>query len=107
MGYIRHHAILVTSWNSEDIGKALAMVLEIFGDVPSVIESEINGYHSFFIPPDGSKEGWAESDDGDECRNKFINWIKDQAHKDGSNNIRFAEVLYGDDEGKAEVERHN
>jgi hypothetical protein len=33
-----------------------------------IMHSPVNGYKTFFIPPDGSKEGWGPSNDGDEER---------------------------------------
>lgn len=45
MGYIRHHAIAVTSWNDELIKKAHEKAMQIFKDRTSnIIESDVNGY---------------------------------------------------------------
>lgn len=108
MGYIRHHAIIVTSWHKEKIKEAWLKAAEIFKDrMSGLIMSDINSYQSFFIAPDGSKEGWDESIIGDTQRKAFINWINKQAYEDGSNSISYCEVYYGDENGKSEVTSHN
>ena len=108
MGYIRHHGIAVTSWNDELIKKAYKKATRIFKSRTSnIIESDVNGYKSFFIAPDGSKERWEESDIGDVQRKKFKEWINKQAYEDGSNSLSFCEFFYGDDNGESLIEAHN
>ena len=88
MGYIRHHAIIVTGYTEESIGRAHAKALEIFSDsipaykgrelfcwVSPISPPAINGYLTFFVGPDGSKEGWEPSDFGEELRKTFVNWL--------------------------------
>ena len=108
MGYIKHHAIVVTSWDSSLIKKAHKKSIEIFNDRTSnIVKSHINGYKSFFIAPDGSKEGWEDSDYGDSQRKIFKDWINKQSYEDGSNSLRFCEFFYGDDNKESLVESHN
>lgn len=108
MGYIRHHSIVVTSWDDVKFNKIYIKARSIFGSLVSdIIQSNINGYKSFFIAPDGSKEGWEESNTGDIKRNTFIKNIDKFKYCDGSNSIRYCELFYGDDEGKSEIVRHN
>jgi hypothetical protein len=108
MGYIRHHAIAVTSFDKKLIQEANIKAVEVFGSLTTpIIESHINGYQTFFVAPDGSKEGWEDSDNGDLKREEFINWMDKQAYKDESNALSFCEFFYGDDEGKSKVENHN
>ncbi len=65
MSYMVHHSIIVSSSIDELFNMAYLKALEIFGDqVSNVVESNANGYRSFFIAPDGSKEGWVESNKG-------------------------------------------
>lgn len=105
MGYIRHHAFVVTSFSEKIIKEAHAKALGLFGldRVTTVMVSPSNAYHSFFVGSDGSKEGWPESDRGDELRAAFIKWLRTQYHEDGSSSIQWAEVQYGDDENEAEI----
>ena len=112
MGYMRHHAIVVTSWNSDAIAKAHAEATRVFnviaglpGDdlaecVSPVVGSAVNGYRSFFIAPDGSKEGWATSDVGDGARAEFVAWLDAQQYEDRSAYLNWVEVQYGDEEGQ-------
>lgn len=108
MGYIKHHAISVTSWDEKLIKKAHRLAKKIFKKRASpIMNADINSYLTFFISPDGSKEGWEESDKGDISRNVFIKWINEQAYEDGSNALAFCEFFYGEDNGESEIVRHN
>lgn len=94
MGYIRYHAIAVTSRNEDLIKKAHKRATQIFkGRTSSIIESDVNSYQSFFIAPDGSQEGWRESNIGDVQRTTFKDWINEQAFEDGSNSIFFLRIF--------------
>lgn len=108
MGYIRHHAIVVTSWNDIKLKVAHVYAKGVFGEtVSEIIDSPVNSYQSFFIAPDGSKEGWQPSNEGDKKRELFADWIKNQDYEDGSNSLSFAVFFYGDDDGDAGIEIHN
>lgn len=94
MGYHNHHAIIVTAWDEKYIKEAHGKAIEIFGEPCSeVVDSNINGYVSFFIAPDGSKEGWEDSTAGDNRREAFKTWINKH---DGY--IDAVEIYYGGDE---------
>lgn len=90
MGYIAHHAIFVTGCG-DDIKEAHAKALEIFSTfthevgvtvadgarlVTALTRGVTNGYQTFVIVPDGSKEGWSDSAEGDRCRDELISWLK-------------------------------
>jgi len=75
MGYMSHNAIVVVSWNHEDIVKCHNAAQNIGLQVSELVPGTMNGYKSFLIAPDGSKEGWSESDLGDFHRQKFIDWL--------------------------------
>lgn len=102
---MRHHAFVVTSYNEREAQKAHAKALGLFGldRVTTVMTSPSNAYYSFFVGPDGSKEGWPESDKGDELRAAFIEWLREQYFEDGSSPYFWAEVQYGDDEDEAKL----
>ncbi len=76
MGYIRHHAIIVTGYDIKKMNKHKKFAKNLGLLVSNVIISKINGYMSFFIAPDGSKEGWKDSNLGDDRRCSFIEYIK-------------------------------
>lgn len=66
MGYMRHHAIVVTTYTDDHARLALGKALELGMSCSDVVASPVNGYLSFFVAPDGSKEGWARSKEGDD-----------------------------------------
>lgn len=119
MGHIRHHMIVVTSWDQGLLEEAKVTARRIFHReffpnyrdadnlVSETIDSLTNGYSTFFIAPDGSKEGWSESEDGDCARKCFIEWLKTKQHEDGSSALRYAEIFYGDDDRQSEIITHN
>ncbi len=100
MGYMRHHAILVTSWDSQKLREARNFAVTITGErlVTRIIDGLVNSQATFVVVPDGSKEGWAESDNGDQWRAHIISWIQNQRYDNGSNVLSWAEVQYGDDD---------
>ncbi len=95
MGYFKHHAIVLTSWKDEDIGsvenKLKEMELKYIGP-----GSSMNGYITITVIPDGSKEGWPESERGDKKRKEFIDWLKA-----GSLYVEWAEISYSSDDRRA------
>ncbi len=113
MGYIRHHAIVVTGqdhWNHDDSLLTIHDARRAAVDVGCRLVTEVvgpgtNGTSSFLVAPDGSKEGWDESDQGDRARDRFINWLRGQAYDDGSSPIDWAEVVLGHDDQEALIER--
>jgi len=99
MGYIAHHAIIVTGndYKRSDILKAHAHAQENTMNPTEIMRSPINGYLTFFIPPDGSKEGWEDSLNGDTRRNEFKRFMVEQECKGFG--LDWVEVRYpGDDE---------
>ena len=107
MGYMRHHAIIVTSWDELKIKIAHEVAQVFFPNITDIVKSELNGYQSFLVPPDGSKEGWEESNTGDKRRNEYIYWLNKQKHEDGSSPLGWTEVQYGDDDKKTRIVRHS
>jgi hypothetical protein len=96
MGYIRHHAIVVTGSGNE-IQQAHEKAKEIFEHLVSeIVNSEMNSYKSFFVAPDGSKEFWEESNIGDKNRAEFVKYLKIE-------DIAFCELFYGDEQGEAKI----
>lgn len=98
MGYMRHHSIIVTSRDADSAASAHAEACRTFAVVSPLLLSEVNGYHSFFVPPDGSKEGWPDSDAGDARRSRFIAWLAASVGY-----LDWAEVQYGDEEGQTRI----
>jgi hypothetical protein len=110
VGYIRHHAIVVTGLQYDDLPQDFPMVSDARAAaieagcslVTEVVGPGLNGTASFLVAPDGSKEGWNESDQGDTARGRLIAWLRDEAH---SGYFDWAEVVLGPDDHEAVVER--
>lgn len=110
MGYMRHHAIIVTSFKEESIRRAHNEAGDWgFPDsmLGQILKSPMNEYYTFMIGPDGSKEGWEESNEGDDKRINFIRWMDTQRYDDGSSPLDWVEVQYGDDERETKIVSHS
>lgn len=98
MGYQRHHAIVVTSWGDEHIEPAHAFAIACFRDthaaVSEITSAGMNDYRSFFVAPDGSKEGWPDSDRADAAREQFVAWLREP----GPPWLDWVEVNFGGDD---------
>jgi uncharacterized protein YbdZ (MbtH family) len=94
MGTINHHAIIITTFNIRYLIKAANKMLAIFGVQYPILHNEF-GYYTIFIPPDGSKEGWADSITGDDRRKQCIDWLNSQWWY-----YSWVEVSYGNDNGR-------
>ena len=101
MGYICHNAIIVTGGEiqAEKAYERVARIVndhdERVGGVGAAVLSPlsrtvINGYRSFAIFPDGGKEGWDISDDGDDLRDEVIDALDDLW-------VDWCEVRFGDE----------
>jgi hypothetical protein len=97
MGYHIHHTITVTHYSPERLREALDFAVSTGAQTSSIVESSINGFVSFLVAPDGSKEGWDESAAGDTRRARIKAWLRAQKHSDGSNSFRWFEVAYPED----------
>ena len=108
MGYDRHHAIVVTAFREEDIVAAHAKALATFHEyqVSPIQKAPVNDWWTFFVGPDGSKEGWSDSDAGDEARANFVSWIAAR-YETGGFYADWAELQYGDDHGECKIVRHS
>lgn len=107
MGYIKHHAIIVTGQHDWDGIAQLPTIFDAHAEaircgcplVTEVVGPGINATSSFLVAPDGSKEGWEDSDVGDHARDAFIEWLRN------TGSYAWAEVVLGEDDGEAYVER--
>lgn len=97
MGYIRHDAIVVTAYRKDHAIAARATAFEFGLAVSDLVESPMNGYVSFLIAPDGSKEGWKDSDDGDAKRTLWLAWADRAQRNEIGPFFQMVHVRYGDD----------
>ncbi len=94
-----HHTIVVCGVcfgikKMIDIKSVHKKAKTIFPYVSPLSPKGVNGYQSFFIPPDGSKERWDASDEGNRRRDEFIKWLKSRKAL-----VDWVEVQFGDDKG--------
>ncbi len=103
MGYIRHHAIIVTSLDKE-IEPLYAKAVEIFEDgVSAIVDSRVNGFRSFLVAPDGSKEGWDSSGQGDRRRERFVEWLAQRQRENPWGSLDWIHLQYGDDNRETRI----
>lgn len=99
MGIIHHNAVLATTWNVNAasslrhwISNLTIEEQKLFAEAGSLV----NGYSTFLLAPDGSKEKWPDSDHGEEIRAKFIQRLLSDNYEDNSSPWSWAEVGYGE-----------
>jgi hypothetical protein len=107
MGYMRDHAIVVTGEHGDFIDRAHAKAIALGCCVSEITAPVINSARSFFVAPDGSKEGWTESDAGDDRRAALIEFMDSLRYSDRSSPLRWVEVQFGDDNGETRITRHS
>lgn len=97
MGYMRHHAIVVTGPDTRaEIAHVEARKRFDRRFLTDLTDVAVNGYRSFLVAPDGSKEGWPESADGDARRAEFIAYLRGQS-------LGWVEVQFDDDERETKI----
>lgn len=126
MGYIRHDAVLVVvsdyalhatesdqkRWGFGDVVADVAAFRESLPEkwrplVVGPIAGVVNGDASYVFLPDGSKEGWTDSDNGNEYRRQFVALFT-FAHGDGSSPFDVTAVTFGgDDADRVDVAVHS
>lgn len=93
---MQHHAIIVTSFDDKILKKAHQVASGLMPHVSGIVTGTINSQLSFAVLPDGSKEGWPESDYANAARKALKYWIDCHAYEDGSNRLEYAEVSFGE-----------
>jgi hypothetical protein len=91
------HTIVVSSSLEAELDAAHQEAERIFRWVSPLSPEQANGWRSFFIPPDGGKEGGSASTDGDARRGDFIAWLQREQPQ-----LNWCEVSFGSDLGYAE-----
>ena len=107
MGYIRNEAMVVSGWDNARVLRAHSAASAIFDShkigrlVSGLVQHVTNGGAAFFISPDGSKEGWHDSDLGEAARKEFVSWLKtSEAQK---LYLDWALIVLGGDDGEFSV----
>lgn len=99
MGEFEHHAIIVTCYDIKEAEKAHKKATELFDNqhfdysniVSEIINSAVNAFSTFFIGPDGSKEFWDTSNNYNNKRKEFIDWLKKETK---SSFVDYIEISY-------------
>lgn len=109
MGYESHRAIIVSCWQKSVIEKChQEAVIRFSGSCAFVTEATkptVNGWQSFMVAPDGSKEGWAESEQSDAAAVLFLEFLNGLRYEDGSSPVDWVYVRFADGHYKPEVLR--
>jgi hypothetical protein len=100
MGVINHNAVIATTWHEESFCLVRKRIEEkvpqdqqwLFTFTPRVM----NGFQTIVLAPDGSNEGWSESDTGDDLREWFIDLLSRHVYEDGSSCWKWIEVGFGE-----------
>lgn len=103
MGYIKHDAIVFTAWCEEKAIPVRDKAVEFGLQVTEFVTSNVNAYVTFVVTPDGSKEGWDTSNEGNEARENLLSWVKENKIF-----IDWVHVSYGGDEPEyTNIQQHN
>lgn len=72
MGMITHDAVVFTFGELEPAQRLRDAAIDLGLQCTSVVTSRSNGYSSFLVIPDGSKDSWETSDQCDIARRKLL-----------------------------------
>ena len=106
MGYMRHDAIVVTSWNREAIEEAAAKARECGLEILGPSTAVTNGISTLLVCPDGSKEGWDESNEFDVKRAAYLKYLSSVRYEDNSSFLSWVALSYSSDDGDATITTH-
>lgn len=97
MGTINHNAIVATTWSEGVYQGVLDWLRENeIGNHFIAFTSKTLQTFSIVQPPDGSKEGWGESEAGNALRDRFVARMKEDEYEDGPSPWSWVEVGFGD-----------
>lgn len=114
MGVLRHHTLVVTSVSLAEIIKVHIKAKELFETAleeenvmsSSIISKILNGIstgqYSFFIAPDGSKEGCEVSNRCNDARDALMKYIDNN-----SLYCQYVEVYFGGDNNESNIIKTN
>lgn len=105
MGNINHNAVIATTWNNDCFERMVAWISQLKHENPfdnnnppemfMISGRVINGYRTIILIPDGSNEGWKESEVGNNLRDTFIQRLEEDKYEDESSPWDYIEVGYG------------
>ena len=97
MGVIQHNAVVAVTSNSSEFERVKNFVNNLKEKRHLFLfeETGLNNYSVVVMIPDGSKEGWPESERGDITRDKFIEELEKVEYEDGSSPWEYVEISFG------------
>ena len=96
---IQHDSIIATTWDRDVFRRFEEWLKSRSEDEQSLVirgGSWINSYKTFVVLPDGSKEGWEESEKGNAFRKAVIHRLEADCYSDGSSPWSWVEVSFGE-----------
>jgi hypothetical protein len=102
MGYMKHKTIVVTHYKRNEIVDVYLMAMKLPLEISHLSDECTNGYISFCVFPDGSKEGWERSDEADGAMDFLVKYIKEKYEF-----MQWVEVVFGDEHGSPRITRSN
>ena len=94
MGIMHHHAVIATTCFDNKADELQVWIDSLDPKERALFgcgSGWVNRQRTFVLMPDGSKEGWADSDRGDQLRAKFIARLQDDHHT-----WEWVEVAFGE-----------
>lgn len=98
MGTIHNHAVIATTWSQEEFLKVREWADKLdpcWRRLFLFSNKNINDSMTVVMVPDGSKEGWKDSDFGDRLRSEFLTHLS-KLNSEGFTSWDFLEVEYGE-----------
>jgi hypothetical protein len=99
MGLMQHNVVVATTWHQERFAEAAQWLSNLPTEDARfymIGPPMMNREATIVLLPDGSKEGWADSDEGDERRRIFVSFLKTHDYEDGSSPWKFVDVSFGE-----------
>ena len=102
MGVMNHNAIVATTWDDDKFYIVKQWITDLGGDYAqfrclfAFSGSVANGYQTIVLCPDGSKEGWKPSVQGNELRDRFVARLEQDCYGDGSSPWCWVEIGFGE-----------
>lgn len=103
MGHYIHDAIVVSSFSSVFLDQAVTKAAELGLQIIGPNAPGLNNLQSFLVCPDGSKEGWLDSNVVDKLREEFLEFLRGYAYLDGSSPLEWVYISYSCDQRTAQV----
>ncbi len=98
MGVVNHNAIIATTWSKPDAELIIEWVNTNARNYTGLFTYSTNeyGFTTIVMNPDGSKEGWEDSNNCDRIRDELIAYLDTFTYSDDSSSISYVEVSFGE-----------